>query len=68
MSRNLQWKNRRLVVDEIIHDGTGMVSVYDICTVTQKLLEKGVDFKVEALKNGIFMITVMRVNVEQKTA
>lgn len=68
MTRSLQFKNRKLVVEEAFRDGTAMVSVYDICTVTQKLLEKGADFKVEALKNGIFMVTILRVESEKKTA
>lgn len=68
MSRNLKMKNRKLVVEEILHDGTGMVAIYDIAAVIDMLLAKGADFKVEALKNAIYMVTVTRTNVEQKIA
>ena len=68
MTRKFNLKNRKLIVEEAMRDGTAMVAIYDIADVCNTLLNKGVDFKVETLKNGIFMITVLRVNVEQKTA
>lgn len=68
MTRKWNIKNRKLIVEELLHDGTAMCSIYDVSEITNKLLEKGVDFKLESLKNGIYMITVMRINVEQKTA
>lgn len=68
MNRKWNVKNRRLIVEELLHDGTAMCAIYDVAEITNKLLEKGVDFKLESLKNGIYMITVMRINVEQKTA
>lgn len=68
MSRKWNLKNRKLIVEEALRDGTAMCAIYDIADICNTLLMKGVDYKVETLKNGIFMITVLRINVEQKTA
>ena len=56
----LNYVNRKKLVEEATRNGTAMVSVYDISAVVTKLLEKGVDFKVDTLNNQIYMVTVTR--------
>lgn len=67
-SKKVQKENRQLVVSELLKDGTAMVSLYDVRDIVDTLLIKGVEFKVEKLKNGIFMITVLRLPVETLVA
>lgn len=56
------------VVKDAINNGSAMVSMYDLSYVVTALLNKGADFKVEALNNGIYMVSVLRIKEQQKTA
>ena len=55
-------------VKDAMNNGSAMVSAYDLNYVVNSLINKGADFKLESLNNGIYMISVIRVKEMQKTA